>query len=210
MTRPDLHGRVVAIICAGTALDRAIAVAFAESGAAVALATLDRSQEQEFATASIANEVWAVGHDQLTRVIDATDPAAVAGFQLEVSDRLGRCDVLICGHDTPSRVRVEELSAEDWDDVLLRNLTAPFLASQAFGRAMERDGGGAIVLITYDRPDGDAAYRAAKAGLGGLAAGLAGPLGRRGVHVAVVEADTREVTSCVARVISAASIPAQT
>lgn len=205
MTRPNLDGRGVAIICAGTPLDRAIAVAFAESGASIGLATLAETQEQEFAIASIANEVWAVGHDQLTRVMDATDPAAVASFQLEVLDRLGRCDILICGHDEPSFVQVEELSAEDWEDILLRNLTAPFLASQAFGRAMERDGGGTIVLITYDRPDGDAAYRAAKAGLSGLAAGLAGPLGRRGVHVAVVEADERDLTSCVARVIGAAA-----
>jgi len=205
VSRPNLEGKVVAILSAGTPLDRGIAVACAEAGASVALGTLDSSTEQEFANASIANEVWAVGREQLTRVLDATDPAAVASFQLEVSDRLGKCDILICGHDTPSYVRVEELSAEDWDDILLKNLTSVFLASQAFGRAMEREGGGAIVLITYDRPDGDAAYRAAKSGLSGLAAGLAGPLGRRGVHVAVVEADPRDTRSSAERILAAAA-----
>jgi len=204
MTRPNLEGKVVAMLSAGTPLDRDVAVAAAECGASVALGTLDTSQEQEFANASIANEVWAIGRDQMTRVLDAADPSAVNAFQLEVVDRLGRCDILICGHDAPSSVPVEQLAAEDWDNILLKNLTAVFLACQAFGRAMERQGGGSIVLITYDRHDGDAAYRAAKSGLSGLAAGIAGPLGRGGVQIAVVEADPRDTQDSMERIIAAA------
>lgn len=204
MTRPAFEGKVVALVGSGTPLDRSIAVAFAEAGASVALATTERVQEQEFAMASIANEVWAIGREQLTRVLDATEPTDVAGFEAEVVDRMGRCDILICSHHTLSRVPAEELSAEDWEDVLARNLTAPFLACQAFGRAMERDNRGAIVLISYERDDGDAAYSAAHAGLTGLAKALIGPLGRRGIQVSLVLADPGDVSGSMSRILEAA------
>lgn len=204
MTRPGFESKVVVVIGTGTQLDRSIAVAFAEAGASVALGTTEKSQEQEYAMASIANEVWAIGRDQFTRMLDATVPTEVAGFEEEVVDRMGRCDVLVCAHDSLSQVPAEELSAEDWEDVLERNLTAPFLACQAFGRAMERDRRGAIVLVTTERDDGDAAYSAARAGIAGLAAALAGPLGRRGVRVTHVIADERNVHWSMTRVLQAA------
>ena len=90
-----LAGRVVALIGAGSARDRAIAVALAEAGANIAIATEQPIQEQEFATASIANEVWAIGREQFSAVIDASDDAQMAGFLAEVRTRLGRLDAIV-------------------------------------------------------------------------------------------------------------------
>jgi hypothetical protein len=67
----SLEGRVVALICRGSEEDRAIAVALAEAGANLALGTVTRAQEEEFSTASIANEVWAIGREQFNRVLTA-------------------------------------------------------------------------------------------------------------------------------------------
>ena len=91
----SLDGQVVAIIGRGSSLDRAIAVALAEAGADIAIATQQPVQEQEFSTASIANEIWAIGREQFSHVLDATDASAVLAFVEDVRSRLGRCDALV-------------------------------------------------------------------------------------------------------------------
>jgi NAD(P)-dependent dehydrogenase (short-subunit alcohol dehydrogenase family) len=89
------EGKVVALICAGDEEDRALAIALAEAGARLGIATLHATQQEEFATASIANEVWAIGREQFSHVLDAGDPAAVAAFARLVAERLGHCDELV-------------------------------------------------------------------------------------------------------------------
>jgi NAD(P)-dependent dehydrogenase (short-subunit alcohol dehydrogenase family) len=97
-------GHVYAIIARGDDTDRAIAVALAEAGASIAIATLDGSQEQEFAVASIANEVWAIGRDQFSFPLDSSKTAHVEAFANEVVVRLGRCDGLIVGFEGPFEI----------------------------------------------------------------------------------------------------------
>ena len=82
-----------------------IAVALAEAGADLALGTVSVAQVEEFSTASIANEVWAIGREQFNSVLDASDPAAAAAFAAEVCDRLGRCDAVVIapGPQDPGR-----------------------------------------------------------------------------------------------------------
>lgn len=94
MSEP-LFGKVVAIIAHGRPLDRAIAVCLAEAGASIAIATEDPVREQEFGTASIANEVWAIGSEQFSYVLDAASATAVSAFGAEALARLGGGDALI-------------------------------------------------------------------------------------------------------------------
>jgi len=91
----SLKGRVVAIVGGGSGRDRAIAVALAEAGADIAIATERPVKEQEFATASIANEVWAIGREQFSAVIDARDDGQLSSFLAEVCTRLGRLDAVV-------------------------------------------------------------------------------------------------------------------
>ncbi|MEO9255713.1 MAG: hypothetical protein ABI305_09245, partial [Tepidiformaceae bacterium] len=60
---PKLTGKVVAVVGTGSTLHRAVAIALAEAGADVAVATRASIREQEFAVASIANEIWAIGRE---------------------------------------------------------------------------------------------------------------------------------------------------
>lgn len=159
----DLTGKVVAIIGTGSDLHRAIAVQAAEVGAKVALATVAR--DQEFAVHSIANEVWSVGAEHFVTLMDATDPSDVASFADETYDKLGRCDLLAWTCSMPSNVPIEELSLAEWNSIFKVNLDAPYIATQAFGRLMERDGGGIIAFAMNDPLDADPAYRAAHTAL---------------------------------------------
>jgi D-arabinose 1-dehydrogenase-like Zn-dependent alcohol dehydrogenase len=64
-------GKSVAIVGPGGERVRSVAVVFAESGADLALGTQARTDE--FAMASIANEVWVLGNEQFLRVMDFDD-----------------------------------------------------------------------------------------------------------------------------------------
>lgn len=160
-----LAGTVVALIGEGSALDRAIAMACAEAGANLALATVEATQAQEFAMNSIANEAWAVGRDQFVTVMDGADGSAVQSFAEQTWDRYGRCDMLVAAHHAPSLAPLDELSQDEWEATLRVNLTGPFLAAHAFGRLMERSGRGLVILVSQDVEGSDAGYRAARAGL---------------------------------------------
>ncbi len=143
-----LAGRVIAIVCRGSEEDRAIAVALAEAGANLAFGTVTRAQKEEFSTASIANEVWAIGRDQFNRVMDAADPAESASFAAEVVDTLGRCDALVIAPGLPAAIGFDELSRDEWEPLATAHLTGPLFAAQAFWRVLDRAGGGTIVLVT--------------------------------------------------------------
>ena len=142
-----LDGKVVALVCRGSDADRAVAVALAEAGADIALATLSRQQNEEVSTASIANEVWAMGREQFNTPIDAADPVAAQSFAEEVCDRLGRCDAVIISPGPTTFVEFDELSRDEWEPMVSGGLTAPLVTAQAFGRVLERAGGGTVIVV---------------------------------------------------------------
>jgi len=167
-----LEGKVVAILCRGSAAHRAIAVALAAAGANLALGTISAAKDEEFATASIANEVWAIGRDQFNTTFDATDAAAAASFAAEVVDRLGRCDCVVIAPGPTPLVDFDELSRDEWDAISAGSLTAPLVASHAFAPVIERGGGGTIVLVVDAAPHGDVAGSVVTEGLRAMAANM--------------------------------------
>lgn len=178
----QLEGRVIALVCRGSDADRAIAVALAEAGANVALGTVTRTQDEEFSTASIANELWALGREQFNRVLDAADAADAAAFAAEVCDRLGRCDAMVLAPGPIPEIPFDELSRDEWDPLLTRTLTAWLFAAQAFARVIERDGGG-VMVIAVEPGDQSPSSQALDAALAGATAGLRVAHAARGVHV---------------------------
>jgi NAD(P)-dependent dehydrogenase (short-subunit alcohol dehydrogenase family) len=142
-----LDGKVVALVCRGSEDDRGIAVALAEAGADIALATISRAQPEEFSTASIANEVWAIGREQFNAVCDSADAVEAMALAEQVCDRLERCDALVVAAGPIPLVSFDELSLDEWEPMLKGGLTAPLMLAQAFSRVIERGGGGTIILV---------------------------------------------------------------
>jgi len=155
MTR--LQGKAVAMICRGSDADRRLAVAVAEAGADMAFGPVTAAQAEEFATASIANEIWAIGREQFNVVLDAADPVAVSSFAEEACERLGRCDGLVIATGPVPSVDFDELSRDEWDALVSQHLTSVVVAVQAFARVIERGGGGKIAIIVDAPPPGDVA-----------------------------------------------------
>ena len=160
-------GRKVAIITgAGSGVGRAVAVALAEAGYAVALAgrRLDALEE----TAAAAS-------DALCVPTDVTDPDSVRALFVATVEKFGRLDLLFnnAGTGAPA-VPMEDLTFAQWKQVVDTNLTGPFLCTQEAFRVMKAQDpkGGRIInngsiSATAPRPF-SAPYTATKHAMTGL------------------------------------------
>ncbi|MDR6901425.1 3-oxoacyl-ACP reductase FabG [Rhizobium miluonense] len=132
----------------------------------------------------------------LGRVVDLSDPIAVANFFEELSSTWGDAEILVCNAGiSPKGLagprRFEDIGLEEWNEVLAVNLTGTMLCCQAVVRGMRQAGFGRIILIgslagrTRPRIAGGA-YAASKAALAGLMRTLVGPCGPFGITVNLV------------------------
>lgn len=92
---PDMYGKVALVIGASLPGGRTLAVALAEAGADVAVATRSNDRQEEVLVNSCANEIWAIGRKGLAATIDAADMAAVEELKRKAAAELGALDFVI-------------------------------------------------------------------------------------------------------------------
>jgi len=165
----QLQGKAALISGAGGGICRAISLAFAEAGAAVACCDLDAAAASE--TARLAE---AAGGRAIARACDVASEEQTLAAAKAAHDRFGRLDILISGaapYDPPGTV--SEIAPADWRRVLDINLTGSFLLSRAVLPFMIAGGGGSIIFIASQLARvgsaGRAAYCASKGALVQLA-----------------------------------------
>ena len=177
----DVTGKRVVITGAGRGLGRLVAHAFSHGGARVALVA--RTEKDLVAVAeSIPGPALVLSGD----VTDATFNDAVADATVR---EWGGLDVWICNAGiSPIVTGPLDIDPSVFRRVLDVNLTAAFLGARAAARVM--DNGGRLIFtgsVLGERPrEGLTAYSASKAGLIGLAKGLALDLADVGITVNVV------------------------
>jgi 3-oxoacyl-[acyl-carrier protein] reductase len=178
----ELAGRVALVTGAGRNIGRAIALALADAGAAVAV-NARRSQGE---ADGVAAEIEAAGGRALAVLADVTDPAAVARMVDAVEARLGRIDILVNNAAVRAVSSLDEIDLARWREITGVILDGAFICSKACLRSL-RAGGGAIVNIGGLSAHTGAAGRphvvSAKAGLVGLTRALAHDLAAEGVTV---------------------------
>ncbi|MGD9615049.1 MAG: SDR family NAD(P)-dependent oxidoreductase [Alphaproteobacteria bacterium] len=165
MTAMQLAGKAALISGAGGGICRAIALAYAEAGAAIACIDIDGAAAAE--TARLVGEAGGRAISQPCDVAREIETRAAA----EAAHRaFGRLDILVSGaapHDPSGTVL--ETSPADWQRVLDVNLTGSFLLSRAVLPLMIAGGGGSIILIASQLgrvgSAGRAAYCATKGAL---------------------------------------------
>ncbi len=177
----DVSGKRVVITGASRGLGRLLAHAFARSGARVALVARTEVDLKAVA-AELPSPSLVLGGD----VTDAAFNEAVADAAVA---EWGGVDVWICNAGiSPIVAGPQATDPAVWREVLDVNLTGAFLGARAAARVM-REGGRLIFTgsVLGERPrEGLAAYSASKAGLVGLAKGLALDLAPAGITVNVV------------------------
>ena len=135
-----LQDRVAIVTGGGRGIGRATARLFVGEGARVVLGDRDRAAV-DAAVAELGAE-RAVGLEiDVTREADADRlvEAALEGW--------GRLDVAVNSAGIGTPLPATELSAEEWRRVVDVNLTGTFLVCRAAGRAMLRQGSGAVVNL---------------------------------------------------------------
>ncbi len=182
----DFTDKVVLVTGAGRGIGRAIAEAFAQQGAAVAV-----------------NDITPVNLDETVRLItaegwrckdyvyDIAKKMPVQAMIEKVIDDWGRIDILVNNAGVEPKASLLEMDEWDWRRTMDVNLNGPFFAIQSVGRVMSEQGGGAIVNIASiaGRAHGlkdRSAYVASKLGLIGLTREAARELATYNIRVNAV------------------------
>jgi 3-oxoacyl-[acyl-carrier protein] reductase len=178
----ELAGSVALVTGAGRNIGRAIALALAGGGAAVAVNARTSQSEID----AVAAEIEAAGGKALAVLADVTDPAAVARMVAAVEARLGRIDVLVNNAAVRDVSSLDAIDLARWREITGVILDGAFICAKACLKSL-RAGGGTIVNIGGLSAHTGAAGRphvvAAKAGLVGLTRALAHDLAGDGVTV---------------------------
>lgn len=184
-----LEGKVVVVTGASKGIGKAIASAFAASGAKVVLAartheTLEQvAAELRVAAGSHPNSILAVP-------TDVTSVDAVKQLFHRTLDTYQRVDILInnagIGHFGP----VVDFDPDDWDTVLNSNLKAVYLCAKYALPSMLETGSGQIINVLSIAAkvafEASGAYCAAKAGALALTKVLASEVRQQNIRVTAV------------------------
>jgi pteridine reductase len=160
----DLTGRVALVTGAGRRLGRALAAALAGRGLTLAL----HHHASGAGAESLRNEIRRAGGRAECFPADLADAAAARELPARVVRAFGRLDVLVNSAAVMHRLRLEETTPEQWDEILDLNLRAVFFCTQGAAAAL-RDSRGKVVnladLSGLEPWPGYAAHSISKAGV---------------------------------------------
>jgi 3-oxoacyl-[acyl-carrier protein] reductase len=179
----ELAGQVALVTGGVRRIGRAIALALAREGAAVAVNAKSSRDE----AAETVGEIEALGGAARVIMGDVTDEAEVSRMVKEIGAMLGPIDILINNAALRRDDAFTAMSLADWRRVMAVVLDGAFLMSRAVIPGMVAKGRGTIVniggLTAHTGASGRAHVSAAKAGLVGLTKALAVEFGGSGITV---------------------------
>lgn len=133
----ELRGRAVLVTGAGHRVGRAIALALAAQGMRVGVhyhGAEAGAQETARLARDAGGEGWAVR-------ADLRDPAAAERVVHETASHFGALDALVNSAAVMVRTPVDQVTAEQWDDMMAINLRGPFFCARAAAVVMGTRGG---------------------------------------------------------------------
>jgi NAD(P)-dependent dehydrogenase (short-subunit alcohol dehydrogenase family) len=174
-----LDGKRALITGAGRGIGRAIAQAYAASGAEVTLCARTRTEIEEAAA-----ELTAAGFAAWALVADVTDAAGFA----QIIDGLGAFDVFVNNAGTNRPKPLSEVTEDDYDTVIGLNVRAAIFAAKAVTARMSARGkGGSVINMSSQMGHVGAAnrtlYCASKWAIEGFTKALAVELGPQRIRV---------------------------
>jgi 3-oxoacyl-[acyl-carrier protein] reductase len=181
---PELNHRVALVTGGSRGIGKAIALALAKAGAAVAVNYRERGEE----AAAVVDAIRQGGGRAAAIAADVSNAAAVQRMVGEAEDRLGPIDILVNNAGTAAIRGLDDMTEEDFDRALAVNLKSAFLCTQAVLPDMRARRWGRIVNISsigarVGAGSVSVAYGAAKAGVEGLTRAYALRLAPEGVTV---------------------------
>jgi len=172
MSDKKLAGKTAIITGASKGLGKAMALAFAEAGAKIALVARNKEQLE-----AVATEVRKFGTEAEVFVADVTNEEQVKQLDARIAERFGKVQILVNNAGINIRKPVTDFTLDEWRSVLDTNLTSVFLMCRAFVPRMKGQGYGRILNLTSIMSHVALAHRtaycASKSGLLGFTKALA-------------------------------------
>ncbi|NBV23903.1 MAG: SDR family oxidoreductase [Proteobacteria bacterium] len=180
-TDKKLSGKTALITGASKGLGKAMALAFADAGARLALASRDMDL-----LATVQAECRARGAEAEIFRVDVTSETQVEQLRTDVLARFGKLTILVNNAGMNIRKPITDFSLAEWHQIMDTNLTSVFLMCRAFVPHIETGCGRILnlasmlghVSIAHRVP-----YSASKFGILGLTKALALELAAQGITV---------------------------
>ena len=169
----DLTGRTALVVGGHGGLGKAIALAMADAGADVVVASRNLD-----ALKAAAKEIQAKGRKSLTVSVDVVDAKQVDRMVEDTLKVFPRIDILVNAAGLAIRKPADTFPIDDWQRVMDVNARGTWLCCQAVGRVMIKQHAGKIVNLSsvrgrYGLPAGYAAYCPSKGAVDTLTRTLA-------------------------------------
>jgi NAD(P)-dependent dehydrogenase (short-subunit alcohol dehydrogenase family) len=180
----SLRGKVAIVTGGNRGVGRAIALGFAEAGAAVAVVARDEKKSEE----TLA-EVRGMGANAIAVTANVAERSDLEAMLATVTDELGPVDVLVNNAGIGFHADALTLDDSDWRRVFDTNLDAVWMACQIVGRQMVARKAGSIINsgsisgFIVNRPQWHSPYGIAKAAVHHLTKSLAAEWASKGVRV---------------------------
>ncbi|MCC6382153.1 MAG: SDR family NAD(P)-dependent oxidoreductase [Dehalococcoidia bacterium] len=176
----QLTGKVAVVTGASRGIGKAIALAFADEGAAVVCTS--RTTDTEPAKLPGTNDetvraIEARGGRGLAVRCDVRKEEDVEELRARTMDAFGRCDILVNNAGISFPGNSLELPTKRWDLVMDVNVRGPLLTFKAFAPQMIEHGGGTVINVSSGAAKavgaGRLSYAVSKAALDKMTVGLA-------------------------------------
>jgi glucose 1-dehydrogenase len=161
-----LQDKVAVVTGAGTGIGQAIALAFAEAGAAVVVDYVGNAS----VSADTLKKIGATNGRSLGIDADISLPADVDALVQKTVAAFGKLDIFVNNAGIERKIAFVDYPLDEWQKIIAINLTGPFLCAQAAAKQMILQGkGGRIINISSIHEDlpmpTNAPYCTSKGGL---------------------------------------------
>lgn len=180
----SLKGKKALVTGGSRGIGKGIALALASQGADVAVNYRSNVEEAQ----KVVEQIKQMGRQAFSVQADVSQKDQVAKMFAEVKNRWKKLDILVNNAGILQFAAFEELTEEQWDQVLAVNLKGQFLCSQ---EAVKLMGQGAKIINIASIASGGvgvgfsqiAHYTASKGGVVALTENMALELGAKGINV---------------------------
>jgi 3-oxoacyl-[acyl-carrier protein] reductase len=179
-----LQGKVAIVTGAARGIGAAIALKLAEQGAHIAFTYVSDGSAEK--AAALEAEIKKLGVNAKGYQTNAADFAACETFVTNVLADFGTIDICVNNAGISKDNLLLRMTAEQWDDVMDRNLKSVFNMTKQVIRPMMKAKSGSIInmssIIGIRGNAGQSSYAASKAGIIGFTKSIALELGSRNIR----------------------------
>src|ERR1041385_9023875 len=143
MSDKELSGKVAVVTGGGRNIGRAMALQFADAGAAVVVNVRSNKAEAD----GVVKEIEALGGRALAHLGDVADPQAVAGMADAAVKKFGHIDILVNNAALRGEQPFEQMSYAVWRKVMDVTLDGVAHCVKACLPALKKSGSGAVINI---------------------------------------------------------------